>query len=990
MAFLSPKKLKKLKENPTAFFVDAFNKKAFPIKNALKKLKPKKYQGFSKYAIVSAVYNVEKYLDDYFKSILNQRLDFKNNILIICVDDGSTDNSAKIIKKYQKKYPQNIFYLYKENGGQASARNLGLEFLKKIMENDGQGLNDSLQSSECIRKAGQGLENINSNLSSADDEQNHSGLLRYARNDEKESNEQKSEFKKFDDNQQNDKKDNTLLRCARNDEQESKVKDNGLRNTSVCNDGIDDKSHLIDNTDKFPENSPKFSNISWVTFTDPDDFLDRDYFYEVDRFLRKHKNEDFLMIACNCIFYFEDKGMLKDIHASKFEFKNIFTLKTVKHLDDFMQLSAATAFFNVSKLKIYKEIRFNEELPIFEDAFFVNHLLLSFMNSKAAFLKKSKYFYRKRTDKSSTLDKVKSQQDKKKKLLESGYLSLLFLAEKMHTKIPNFIKNTVLYDTFWFIQDNLNEDLFYFLNFKEKDELVKLLQHIYSKIDSELILEFKLAGIRFYHKLGILNCFKNEYPPYQIAYIDEFDSVKKQISIKYFTPDSKDIEFFRFDDKQYYADFEKIVQHNFLTRVFIYEKRFWLKIPENSNNLEIFIRKQRVEIFFKDKQYKTLHVSKIYKEFKELSKLKSNNLWILMDRDTEANDDAEHLYRYIAKNYPEKNIIFALRKSSPDFFRLLKEGFKLVDFESLKFKRLAKKASKIISSHADHYILRYFKDKDFIFLQHGVTKDDISKWLNPKKINLFIISTKDEFHSIANDFNAYKFGIKEVKLTGLARHDALLRANQPNSRQILIMPTWRKNILTEPVHGFTNLRSAGKEFIKSGYFIKWSAFLQSEILKNLCQTYNYTIIFNPHPYIKPHLNLFKLPKYIKICKEAVSMQALFGGSDLMITDYSSVAFEMAYLEKPVLYYQFDEEEFFQKSDIMQKGYFNYRKNGFGPVCTDEASLLKELENLLKNECKPSGIYKQNIENTFEFKDGKCCERIYKQILNLDKKDDRCI
>ncbi|HEG4692299.1 TPA: glycosyltransferase, partial [Campylobacter jejuni] len=95
--------------------------------------KPKKYQAYNKYAIVSAVYNVEKYLDDFFKSIINQRLDFKRNIFIICVDDGSTDNSAQIIKKYQKKYPKNIIYLYKENGGQASARNLGLKYLK---END--------------------------------------------------------------------------------------------------------------------------------------------------------------------------------------------------------------------------------------------------------------------------------------------------------------------------------------------------------------------------------------------------------------------------------------------------------------------------------------------------------------------------------------------------------------------------------------------------------------------------------------------------------------------------------------------------------------------------------------------------------------------------------------------------------------------------------------------------------------------------------------
>ncbi|EFV3405227.1 glycosyltransferase family 2 protein, partial [Campylobacter jejuni] len=166
----------KYKKNISFFFKSLL----ISMQNFLKQFKPKKYKAYNKYVIVSAVYNVEKYLDDFFKSIINQRLDFKSNIYLICVDDGSTDNSANIIKKYQKKYPKNIAYLYKENGGQASSRNLGLKYLK---END--------------------------------------------------------------------------------------------------------------------------LNIFWVTFTDPDDFLDRDYFYEVDSFLKKQNN--IAMVATNIIFYREKR-----------------------------------------------------------------------------------------------------------------------------------------------------------------------------------------------------------------------------------------------------------------------------------------------------------------------------------------------------------------------------------------------------------------------------------------------------------------------------------------------------------------------------------------------------------------------------------------------------------------------------------------------------------------------------------------------------------
>ena len=95
--------------------------------NRAKKLQPKVKDAKNKFIVVSAIFNVGRYLDDFLNSVVSQRLDFKSNIKLILVDDGSTDESAKIIKKWQRKYPNNITYIYKENGGQASARNLGLE-----------------------------------------------------------------------------------------------------------------------------------------------------------------------------------------------------------------------------------------------------------------------------------------------------------------------------------------------------------------------------------------------------------------------------------------------------------------------------------------------------------------------------------------------------------------------------------------------------------------------------------------------------------------------------------------------------------------------------------------------------------------------------------------------------------------------------------------------------------------------------------------------
>ncbi|EAH6417310.1 capsular biosynthesis protein, partial [Campylobacter coli] len=544
-----------------------------------------------------------------------------------------------------------------------------------------------------------------------------------------------------------------------------------------------------------------------------------------------------------------------------------------------------------------------------------------------------------------------------------------------------FIQSVCLYHFVWQIKFLINSpEKLYFMDKDEKQRYLELLDENFSYIDNDTIMKFNLASCCFFHKVGILNCFKNEKPPFQIAYIEDYNPYKEQILLTYYTGDDEDIESILVDGEEVYADYKKIVKYDFLDRVFCYQKRLWAHIPKNAKDkLENFIDGEQSKISFNGKHYQSINIKDIRQEFQK--RLPKSNIWLFADRDYEADDNAEHLYRYIMQNHPEQEIVFALRKESSDWERLKKEGFNLVEFGSFEFERIIKKASKVISSHSDEYLIRYITPRQqFIFLQHGVIKDDLSKWLNSKKIDLFITSTKAEYDSIANDYNHYKFGKKEVVLTGLARHDALLKNNQCNARQIIIMPTWRANIVGVALG--SSKRGLQSDFTQSEYFQKWNLLLNSNILQKLCEKYDYTIVFNPHPNIIPYLKDFNIPSYVKIANHNESLQELFCNSSLMITDYSSVAFEMAYLNKPVIYYQFDHEEFFN-SHTYQKGYFDYKKDGFGPVVEDEESLLKELENLLQNDCNPFGIYKDNIDSTFAFKDGKCCERIYK-VIKYDK------
>ncbi|MGM9874564.1 MAG: glycosyltransferase family 2 protein [Bacilli bacterium] len=82
--------------------------------------------GKYKVSVIIPVYNVEKYLDDTMNSLINQTIGI-NNVEIVLVNDGSTDNSKKICLKYKDMYPDNIIFINKNNSGVSDSRNIGFK-----------------------------------------------------------------------------------------------------------------------------------------------------------------------------------------------------------------------------------------------------------------------------------------------------------------------------------------------------------------------------------------------------------------------------------------------------------------------------------------------------------------------------------------------------------------------------------------------------------------------------------------------------------------------------------------------------------------------------------------------------------------------------------------------------------------------------------------------------------------------------------------------
>ncbi len=360
-----------------------------------------------------------------------------------------------------------------------------------------------------------------------------------------------------------------------------------------------------------------------------------------------------------------------------------------------------------------------------------------------------------------------------------------------------------------------------------------------------------------------------------------------------------------------------------------------------------------------------------YSLYCKIKKIKNDNIWLISERGNEARDNSYHFYKFLKKNHKEIKVKYIIDKKSVDAKKIKPED--IVDYNSKEHYILFKTAGFLISTHImgyspdmslfsrmdKHNILKLKGKK--IFLQHGIIKDYIP-YLNSNNINvdLFISGAKPEY-----DFLLENFGHNEkiLKYTGLARYDNLI---DKSKKQILIMPSFRKWL------NYTN------NFKETEYYKHWNSILNNNEFVKYIEEKNIKVIFYPHYEIQKYLNEFKSKsKNIVIASfNNYDVQQLLLESNLLITDYSSVFFDFAYMKKPIIYYQFDKEKF--ESEHYQKGYYDYEKIGFGPVCYTE----KELVEIIANN---SAIdYLSRSDNFFQFRDTNNCKRIFEEIVNLKR------
>lgn len=366
-------------------------------------------------------------------------------------------------------------------------------------------------------------------------------------------------------------------------------------------------------------------------------------------------------------------------------------------------------------------------------------------------------------------------------------------------------------------------------------------------------------------------------------------------------------------------------------------------------------------------------------------RLKRKNLWLVCERSNEARDNGYWFYKYMRENHPEQDCVYAIEKTSSDYNKVIALGGQVIEFGSFKHWVYYLTAKVNISSQKEGkpnaavcYLLEIYgpwKNKR-VYLKHGIVHNDL-KWhyYDVTKMWLYICTTKKEY-----DYCKETFGYtdKNMALTGLCRFDNLDDSIK-DAKTVFVMPTSREWI-AHPIKEYTKYDDIDN-FANTEYFRCWKSFLEDEAVNACIEKKGLEVVFFLHPTMQQFSHYFTALNTKAVIKSSadVDLQYMLKKAALLITDYSSVFFDFAYMRKPILYYQFDYEKF--RAGHYQQGYFSHKDDGFGEVCVTVEELSAEFCACAESDMAIQEKYLDRINSFYTFNDNKNCERVYQAIID---------
>lgn len=347
-----------------------------------------------------------------------------------------------------------------------------------------------------------------------------------------------------------------------------------------------------------------------------------------------------------------------------------------------------------------------------------------------------------------------------------------------------------------------------------------------------------------------------------------------------------------------------------------------------------------------------------------------------------AQDNGYYFFKYCMDHEEEKrqknHIYYVITKDAPDRKKLDAYQSHLVDFMSIRHMIYMIAAELLVSTDTRNHLYamrqrgsilkRYLRKKHLVFLQHGVTALKKVDFFYGKgksgSCDLFVV-TSDFEKKIVEDYFGY--AEDEIVNSGFARWD-VLEDKSEGLREILIMPTWRawlENVTLE-------------EFKESDYFHNYMALLNSPRFHSFLEKNDLLANFYLHSKFREFIQDFSVEsdriRLIVFGEEPAN--ELMMRCKMLVTDYSSVCWDVFYLDKPVVFFQFDRDKYMEAHG----SYLDMDRELFGDCAQDVDGLLTYMERCADDHFVVRPEYEKMQKSFYKYFDDQNSRRICDAIV----------
>ena len=354
-------------------------------------------------------------------------------------------------------------------------------------------------------------------------------------------------------------------------------------------------------------------------------------------------------------------------------------------------------------------------------------------------------------------------------------------------------------------------------------------------------------------------------------------------------------------------------------------------------------------------------------------------IWLVFEKFcSAAQDNGFYFFKWCMENLPadkRKDIYYVIDKNAKDYENLKPYAGQVLQFMSFRHLLYAINAKVYVGSDSRKHLYAWRPKPNLIsirmaarpihFLQHGVTALKRTDGLFGAKGSspmTHITTTSDYEQHIMDEFWGYS--PSNAPVLGFTRWDVLEDKSTPEDKTILVMPTWRAWLEEKP----------DEDFIASDYFRNYMEMLGDERLNSCLEENGAKLIFFIHPKFKDYLGRFSAPsENVELVQfGSRPLNEIMMKCRMLITDYSSVCWDVYYMGKPVIFYQFDYDMYMD----IHGSYLDMEHELFGERYTELDDVIEGIRTAIKNDFEESERARQMRPKYFKYIDSDNSKRTY--------------